>query len=89
MLEAKYTWNATKISILQQKFENFFKIWVADAEYLWFNSFYFVTVSSTFDTAYLTFFVINLLTVALFVLDESFNCSNSLSCTFTLHASYH
>ena len=56
MLEAKYTWNATKISILQQKFENFCKIWVADAEYLWFNSFYFVTVSSTFDTAYLSFF---------------------------------
>ena len=33
MLEAKYTY-ATKISILQQKFENFCKIWVADAEYL-------------------------------------------------------
>ena len=31
MLEAKYIWNATKISILQQKFEIFCKIWVVDA----------------------------------------------------------
>ena len=79
MLEAKYIWNPTKISVLQQKFENFGKIWVVNAGYLWFNSFYFVTVNSTFDTASLIFFVINLSTVALFVLDESFNCSNSLS----------
>ena len=79
LVEAKYIWNATKISILQQKFENFCKIWVVDAGHFWFNSFYFVTVNSTFDTASLCFFVINLSTVALFVLDESFNCSNSLS----------
>ena len=79
MLEAKYIWNPTKISVLQQNFENFGKIWVVNAGYLWFNSFYFVTVNSTFDTASLIFFVINLSTVALFVLDESFNCSNSLS----------
>ena len=32
---------------MQQKFENFCKIWVVDAGYLWFNSFYFVTVNST------------------------------------------
>ena len=79
MLEEKCIWNATKISILQQKFENFCKIWVVDAGHFWFNSFYFVTVNSTFDTASLCFFVINLSTVALFVLDESFNCFNFLS----------
>ena len=58
MLEAKYTWNATKISMLQQKFENFCKIpsWCL---YLWFNSFYFVTINSTFDTASLCFFFID------------------------------
>ena len=74
MLEAKYIWNE-----MQQKFENFCKIFVVDAAYLWFNSFYFVTVNLTFDTASLCFLVINLWTVALFILDESFNCSNSLS----------
>ena len=41
--------------------------------------FYFVIENSTFDSASLCFFVINLLTVALFVLDESLNRSNSLS----------
>ena len=79
MLEAKYIWNPTKISMLQQKFENFCKIWVVDAGYLWFNSFNFVTVNSTFETAFLCFLVITLSTVALFVLDKMFNCSNSLS----------
>ena len=47
------------------------------------NCFYFVTVISTFDTLLpCVFFVINLLThmaVALFVLDESVNRSNSFS----------
>ena len=42
------------------------------------DCFYFVTVISTFGTA-CVFFVINLSAVALFVLGESFNCSNSLS----------
>ena len=41
--------------------------------------FFFITVNSTFDAVSLRFFVIYLSTVALFVLDESFNCSNSLS----------
>ena len=44
MLEAKYIWNAKKIAILQQEFENFCIIWVVDAGCLWFNSFYFVAV---------------------------------------------
>ena len=80
MLEVKDIWDATKISILQQKFENFFKIWVVDAGHLWFNSFYFVTVNSPFDTASFVFFCDKFIsTVALFVLDESFNWSNSLS----------
>ena len=67
------------MSILQQKFEHFCKIRVVDAGYHRFNSFYFVTVNSTFDNASLRFFVIHLLKVALLALDESFNCSNSLS----------
>ena len=33
MLEAKYVWNAA-VSILQQKSENFCKIWVVDTGYL-------------------------------------------------------
>ena len=67
------------MSIFQQKFEHFCKIPVVDAGYHRFNSFYFATVNSTFDNASLWFFVIYLLKVALFALDESFNCSNSLS----------
>ena len=56
ILETKYRWNATKISILQQKFENFCKIpsWCL---YLWFKSFYFVIVNSTFDTAFCDKFI--------------------------------
>ena len=72
MLEVKYKWNAIKISILQQEFENFCKIWGLDAGYFWFNSFYFFTVISRFDTPSLCVFAINLSTVVLFVLDESF-----------------
>ena len=34
MLEAKYIWNAAEVSILQQKSENFCKIWVVDTGYL-------------------------------------------------------
>ena len=81
MLEAKHIWNATEISILRQKFESFCKIWVVDAGYLWFDSFYFATVNSTFDTASLSFFVINLHidSSTFFVLDESFDCSGSLT----------
>ena len=79
MLEANYIWNATRISILQKNIENCCKILVVDAGYLWFNSFYFFTVNSTFETASLCFFEIDLLTVALVVLGESFNCSYSLS----------
>ena len=67
---------------MQQKVEIFCKLFVVDVGYLSFNNFYFVTVNSTFDAAPLHFFVINLTTVALFVLDESHD-------TFTLHASYH
>ena len=33
MLEEKCIWNATIISILQQKFENFCKLWVVDSGY--------------------------------------------------------
>ena len=43
------------------------------------NCFYFFKVIATFDTNSLRFFVRNLSTVALLVLDESLNCSNSLS----------
>ena len=41
-------------------------MWVVDAGYLWFNfnCFYFVTVISTFDTAYLYFLMIYLSAVA-------------------------
>ena len=65
MLEEKCIWNATIISILQQKFENFCKLWVVDSGY----TFDFVTVNSRFDTVSLCFFVINLSTVQLFVVD--------------------
>ena len=62
------------------KIENFGKIWVVDAGYTFdLTVFYFVTVISTFDTASCVFFAINLSAVALSVLGESFNCSNSLS----------
>ena len=46
---------------------------------IWFNSFYFATLNSTFDTGLLCFFVITVSAVAVFVLDESFSSSNSLS----------
>ena len=68
VLEAKYTRNATKILILQQKFENFCKIWAVDAAHLWFKSFYFVTLNSTFDIVSLCFSVINLSTERFFYL---------------------
>ena len=57
-VEAKNHLIFSKISIFQQKFENFCKIWVVDAGYLRFNCFYFVTVISLFDTVSLCFFMI-------------------------------
>ena len=61
------------------KNRNFCKIWVTDAGYLRFNFFYFVTVISTFSTAYLCFFCNKCISSSTFVHDKSFNCSNSLS----------
>ena len=75
MLEAKYVWNATKISKLQEKFETFIQNM---ARWCWvplINSFYFVTVLPCVSVCEF-FLVINLSTVAV---DESFNSSNSLS----------
>ena len=67
--EAKNHLIFPKTSILQEKFEFFCKIWVVDAGYLDLtNCFYFFTVISAFDTAYLCFFVIHLSAVALLCL---------------------
>ena len=64
MLEPnKYIWNATKISILQQKFEHFCKIWVVDTGYHGFNRVFFVTQWTQHSTLLpCVFFVRNLLT---------------------------
>ena len=43
------------------------------------TTFLFAIVNLIFDTASLPFSVINISTVGLFVLEESFDCSNSLS----------
>ena len=67
---------------MQQKLENFCKIFVVDAGYLRFNSF-FCHRELNIRHCFLAFFVIDLSTVALSVLDGSFNCSNSLSWIMT------
>ena len=86
MLEAKDRWNATKISILQHNLKIFAK-YLVDA--CTFNLTVFILSQWTQHLTLLAsvFFVINLSTDSVF--DESFNCSNSLSGTLTLLASYH
>ena len=80
ILEAKNHLIFSKTSILLQKFKMFCKIWVAaDAGYLWFNYFYFVTVISTIRHCLLVFFCDKFINSSTFVLDKSFNCRNSLS----------
>ena len=62
------------IYVMQEKFENFFKIFVVDPGYLWFKTGFLLSEWTQHSTLLACFFVINLSTVALFVLDECFDC---------------
>ena len=77
MFETQYMWNATKI---WKSLQNMCS-WCWVPLILWFNSFYFVTVNSTFDSASLCFLCVcgKFIDRQRHFLDESLNCSNPLS----------
>ena len=73
--KSNITWFSQQFQLYNKNFQNFGTIWLADTGYLWFNYLpcFFFFCHSDLSIQHM----INLSTVALFVLGESFNCSNS------------
>ena len=69
----------SKNSILPQKFEIFFKIWVVDVGYLWFNLFLFCHSDLDIRHCFLVLFCDKFISSITFCTWWKFNCSSSLS----------
>ena len=87
MLEPnKYIWNATKISILQQKFEHFCKIWVVDTGYHGFNRVFLSHSELNIQHCFLVFFFVrNLLTDSGTFCTWVKTCHIYFACTISLN----
>ena len=79
ILEAQNHLIFSKNSILPQKFEIFFKIWVVDAGYLWFNLFLFWHSDLNIRHCFLVLFSDKFISSITFCTWWKFNCSNPLS----------